>query len=188
MFKKIFTFMFIFIVSGYFSVFAVGEKDAYYNTLKTVNGYESAIKNAKNETEKAEIKRAYDAYKSSNDIDSLKEAYDNSAESQDDITSRGFTISVDDVSPGMGVSGTTTKENVNYLLGTIIQNLMIALGSLALLIMTVGAGYILLHHGEDELLSRGKNIFMSGIYALVIALSSYYLISIVRYLLYFGDN
>jgi hypothetical protein len=77
-----------------------------------------------------------------------------------------------------------TKQNVNYALGTIIQTLMIALWSLALLIMTVGAGYIVLHHGQDELLSKWKSIFMSWVYALVVALSSYYLVAIFRYILF----
>ena len=112
----------------------------------------------------------------------------NTADPSWDITSWEFIISVQDISPGMTPIWSTTKENINFLLATIIQNMMIALWSLALLIMTVWAWYILLHHGEDALLSKWKDIFMSWIYAMIVALSSYYLISIVRYLLYFGDN
>lgn len=117
-----------------------------------------------------------------------KAAYDNSAEAQGDITSDWFTISVDDISPGMWVQWSTTKQNVNYLLGTIIQNLMIALWSLAILIMTIWAWYMLTYYGQDEQLSKWKKIFMSGVYAMITALSAYYIVSIVRYLLYFGDN
>jgi hypothetical protein len=73
---------------------------------------------------------------------------------------------------------------VNFALGTIIQKLMIGLGSLSVLIMTIWAWYIVLHNGQDELLNKWKSIFMSGIYAMAIALSSYYLITIVRYILY----
>ena len=111
-----------------------------------------------------------------------------SLEPAKDVTSVWFTINVNDISPGMWTVWATTKENVNYLLSTIIQNMMIALWSLALLIMTVWAWYILLHHGESELLTKWKWIFMAWVYALIISLSSYYLVSIVRYLLYSGDN
>jgi len=50
--------------------------------------------------------------------------------------------------------------------------------------MSVGAGYMILHHGQDELLSKGKAIFMSGVYALVVALGSYYLVAIFRFILF----
>lgn len=145
------------------SVFAVGEKEAYNKVL-----------NDKNSTKEQ--------------IQAAKDAYSNSAEAAWDVTTTWFTIFVDDISPGMWPVWWTTKENVNFVLWTIIQNLMIALWSLALLIMTIWAGYILLHHGQDELLSKWKAIFMSWVYAMVVALSSYYLISIVRYILYFGNN
>lgn len=123
-----------------------------------------------------------------NQTQAEKEAYDNSKDSAWDITSRWFTINVGDISPWMGVKWSTTKENVNYLLWTIIQNLMIALWSIALLIMTVWAGFMLLYFGQDEQLSKWKKIFMSWVYSLIVALSAYYIVSIVRYLLYFWDN
>ena len=77
-----------------------------------------------------------------------------------------------------------TEEKINFLLWTIIQKLMIALWVLSVLIMTVGGGYIIMYHGQDELLSKGKSIFMSGIIALVVALSSYYIVSGLRFILY----
>jgi hypothetical protein len=54
--------------------------------------------------------------------------------------------------------------------------------------MTIWSGFILLYHWQDELLTKWKNIFMSGVYSLILALSSYYLVSVVRYLLYAGTN
>jgi len=101
------------------------------------------------------------------------------------INSTSFEISVWNVTPGWNslIKGTTT-ETINYTLGTIIEKLMIGLGSMALLIMTVGAGYMIIFHGQDELLSKWKYIFMSWIIALVVALSSYYMVSLLRYLLY----
>ena len=102
-----------------------------------------------------------------------------------DISSPKFEIPVSSLFPWTwAFSGGTTEQVVNRLLGTIIQKLMIALGSISLLIMTVGAGYMVMYHGQDELLSKGKSIFMSGVIALVVALSSYYLVAFVRYVLY----
>ncbi|MDD3793187.1 MAG: hypothetical protein PHI37_00030 [Candidatus Gracilibacteria bacterium] len=102
----------------------------------------------------------------------------------DDLTSTNFIINVNDISPGIVSKGNNTEERVNWLLGTLIQKMMIALGTLSILMMTVGGGYIVFHNGQDEILSKGKSIFMSGIYAMVVALSSYLLVSIVRYILY----
>ena len=100
------------------------------------------------------------------------------------IDKANFVIDVDSISPWMNVRKWSTNKTINYALGTIIQKLMIGLGSLSLLIMTVWAWYIVLHGWQDELLNKWKSIFMSGIYAMLVALSSYYLIVIVRYVLY----
>lgn len=191
MIKKIFLFLFVFSISNTYNVFAAWEKQAYEDAKKATAWYEAVINSAWSDpAAKAEAQRALDSYRSTNNMDlkTLKDNYDSSAEAQWDITSRWFTISVDDISPGMWVQWTTTKQNVNYLLGTIIQNLMIALWSLAILIMTIWAWYMLTYYGQDEQLSKWKKMFMSGVYAMITALSAYYIVSIVRYLLYFGDN
>jgi hypothetical protein len=108
----------------------------------------------------------------------------------DCINSQGFKISVSKIAPGGDFVADewlkTTPEVVNFVLGTIIQKLMIALGSLALIIMTIWAGYMILAHGQDELLSKWKSIFISGITSLVVALSAYYLVSFIRFILYSG--
>lgn len=78
----------------------------------------------------------------------------------------------------------TSKELINKWLGTIIQKLMIALWVISLLIMTIWAGYIILYHWEDEYLTKWKWIFTAGIVSLAIALSSYYIVNIVAYILY----
>lgn len=100
------------------------------------------------------------------------------------ITESTFTINVNSLSPWMDTQGSNAEENVEFLLWTIIQNLMIALWSIALFIMTIWAWYILLHHWKDELLSKWKDIFISWIYGLIIALSAYYIVAILRYILY----
>ena len=83
-----------------------------------------------------------------------------------------------------GLKQGNAKDTINFVLGSVIQKLMIALWVLALLIMTYGAWLIIIHHGEDEYLSKGKNIFIAGITSLVIALSSYYLVNMIAYILY----
>lgn len=113
-----------------------------------------------------------------------KETYDNSKSAETDVTSRWFEIKVDNISPWMKINWGSTEQNVNKALWTIIQTLMIALWSLSLIIMTVWAWYIILHNWQDELLSKWKSIFMSWIYALIVALSAYYLVAIVRFVLY----
>jgi hypothetical protein len=80
--------------------------------------------------------------------------------------------------------GDNSFNTINRTLGTVIQKLMVALWVLAVLIMTVWGWYMILYHGQDELLSKGKSIFMAWITALVVALSSYYLVAILRFILY----
>jgi hypothetical protein len=108
------------------------------------------------------------------------------------INSQDFEIRVSDIAPGgqfVAKQGfTKTSEVVNFILGTIIQKLMIALWSLALIIMTIWAWYMILAHGQDELLSKWKSIFISGIISLIVALSSYYLVSFIRFILYSGTG
>lgn len=107
------------------------------------------------------------------------------AENNWDISSTGFLINVWNITPGWNsLIQKTTGETINYTLGTIIEKLMIGLGSVSILIMTIWAWYIIIYHWQDELLSKWKYIFMSWIIALVVALSSYYMVSLLRYILY----
>lgn len=76
------------------------------------------------------------------------------------------------------------KERTNWILWTIIEKLVIALGILSVFIMTIWWAYMILHNWQDELLNKWKSIFMSGIYAMAIALSSYFMVAIVRYLVF----
>lgn len=102
----------------------------------------------------------------------------------DDLTSTNFIINVNDISPWIVSKWNNTEERVNWLLWTLIQKMMIALWTLSILMMTVWGWYIVFHNWQDEILSKWKSIFMSWIYAMVVALSSYLLVSIVRYILY----
>lgn len=121
------------------------------------------------------------------DYQKAKEEYDNSELAENDITSRWFEIKVDTFTPWLkleSIGAENTNQVINYTLGTIIQRLMIALWSFSLIIMTIWAWYIILHNWQDELLNKWKSIFMSWVYALVVALSAYYLVSIVRFIIF----
>ena len=100
------------------------------------------------------------------------------------IDKSNFKISVVDISPWLAVGWGTTKKNVDDFLWTTIQKMMIALWSVSFLIMTIWAWYMIIYTWQDELLSKWKSIFMSWIIALVAALSSYYLVAFLRYVLY----
>lgn len=118
-------------------------------------------------------------------------AYANSAEWSADLTSFGFKISTSDLTPGQiwwNISWKDFDEKGNFVLGTIIQSLMMALWVLSVFIMTVGGGYIILNNGQDELLNKWKSIFMSWVYAMIIALSSYVVVAMVRFILYSNTN
>ena len=102
-----------------------------------------------------------------------------------DITSPGFMINVWDIAPGWseldGGSAVGTWEKV---LQTIITKLMIAFWVLALLVMTIGWGYMIFYHGQDDLLSKWKTIFSAWLIALAVALSAWILVKVVAYILY----
>ncbi len=99
------------------------------------------------------------------------------------LTSSNFSINTNTFSPVAHHSG-DTKQVVNFVLWTIIQKLMIAIWVISLLVMTIWAWYMIFYHWQDELLSKGKSIFNSWIIALIVALSSYYIVSLVRLILY----
>lgn len=103
----------------------------------------------------------------------------------EDISSPGFEIDTHTFFPWAKTAGKDNiEQNTNYYLSKIIQMLMVLLGSVSLLIMTVWAGYMIMYHGQDELLSKGKSIFTAGIISLIVAGSSYYLVSAIRFLLF----
>lgn len=98
-----------------------------------------------------------------------------------------FEIKVNTFSPGgdqFTTNSLSTKNKILLFFTTTISKLMVALWVISLLIMSIWAGYMIFYHGQDEYLSKWKSIFMSGIIALIVALSSYYLVSLLRFILY----
>lgn len=104
-----------------------------------------------------------------------------------DITDPTFTIDPGIVTPGnTDLIGGDADETAQNILAIILEKLIIVFGVLAAFIMTIGAGYMIIYHGQDDLLSRGKSIFTAGIIALVIALSAGIIVRLFAYLLYGG--
>lgn len=102
-----------------------------------------------------------------------------------DITKESYKLETIKITPWMAPdSSYTTEQNFNFLLWTIIQKLMMVLWSISLFIMTIWTWYIILNAWQDELLSKWKTIVMSGIYALIVSIGSYYLVAILSYILY----
>lgn len=68
-------------------------------------------------------------------------------------------ISVQDFTPG-GTQflddddSTGTADVVNNVLVTVLEKLIVIFGALATFIMTIGAGYMIIYHGQDEYLSK----------------------------------
>ncbi len=79
---------------------------------------------------------------------------------------------------------TTTKELANKTLWTIIQNLMIAMWTISLLIMTIWAWFMIFYNWIDTTLSKWKSLFTWWIIGLLVALTSYYMVAILRFVLY----
>ena len=103
----------------------------------------------------------------------------------DDITKTDFTISVGTIAPGWtSLIGDNSTETVDNVLTTILNKLILVFGVVAVFIMTIGAGYMIIYHWQDEFLSKWKSIFLSGIISLAIALSAWVIVNLFKYLLY----
>lgn len=108
------------------------------------------------------------------------------ATASSEIGSSDFTINVSDMTPG-NVSlwdNSSSVDAANNILGRIIDMLIVAFGVLSLLFMTIGAGYMIIYHGQDEFLSRWKSIFVAGLISLAVALSAGMIVKFIAFLLY----
>jgi len=104
-----------------------------------------------------------------------------------DLTSPDFELKVGKITPGWGSilwGDWTAVDGANYALTFIIQRLMMFIWGLALLVMSIGAWFMILHRWDDSSLSKGKDIFMAWIIWLVVSLLSYLMVSTLRYLIY----
>lgn len=78
----------------------------------------------------------------------------------------------------------TWKQTINKVLWTIIQKLMIVLWTLSFAIITIWGYFMVTSHWDDSLLSKWKNVVKWWIISLVVALSSYYIVNMISYILY----
>jgi len=102
-----------------------------------------------------------------------------------DITSSSFVVPVDTFSPlGDWLIEWGATWNVNSLLERVLNALIVIFWVAAVFFMTLGAWYMIIYHGQDELLSKWKTIFTSGLIALVVALSAWLIVRLFIYLLY----
>lgn len=101
------------------------------------------------------------------------------------ITSTDFKISVGDITPSnKELIKTNTEQTVDNALAVILNKIIVIFWVLAVFIMTIGAWYMIIYHGQDEFLSKWKSIFVSGLIALTVALSAGILVRIFSLLLY----
>lgn len=143
-----------------------------------VNQAEKALERAKTQWDNTEITRAQQA------LDEAKARAESCG--TDCIDMETFMIDTSIFSDGgkdIKVEW-DSQATINKTLGTIIQKLMIALWVISLWIMSVWAWYIILYHGEDEYLSKWKSIITAGVIALIVSLSSYYMVNLLWYILY----
>ncbi|MFA5917269.1 MAG: hypothetical protein WC850_03505 [Candidatus Gracilibacteria bacterium] len=106
---------------------------------------------------------------------------------ENDFASDQFIVPIGDITGNIGhtkIDGATLEKKTNNLLILIIEILMVAIGVIALFIISIGAGYMIFYNGNEEFLKKGRNMISTGFLALFIALSSYYIMNLVRYILY----
>jgi len=102
------------------------------------------------------------------------------------ISSSDFEINVSTLSPWSTALGSSwgSKKVAEGILGKLIEKLIIAFWVIALLIMTIGAGYMIIYSWQDEFLSRWKYIFTSWLVSLAVALSAGMIVKLMAYILY----
>ncbi len=107
------------------------------------------------------------------------------ANNENDISKTSFKLDVCDFTPGgcelVSSNAETTIDNV---LERLLTRLIIGIGTIALLVMTIGAGMMILYAGEDERLTRWKTIFTGWLIAVALALLSWLMVQLVAFLIY----
>lgn len=105
---------------------------------------------------------------------------------KDSLCSADFEIDTSLFSPGWNnfKNKSTSKQTIDQFLTTLIQKLMIALWSIALFVMIIWSWFMIFAMWKDDNLNKWKTIFKAWIIALVIALSSYMMVSLLKYILY----
>lgn len=102
------------------------------------------------------------------------------------IDSPDFTVDLTSITPiGKGnFEWTTLTSKTNDLLGQVINTLMVAIWVISLLVISVWAGYMIFYNWKEDFLTKWRSMIFTGFLALFIALSSFYIINLIRYILY----
>jgi hypothetical protein len=101
------------------------------------------------------------------------------------LTDPGFTLNSNTFSPwSTSLKNGDMENTVTHILVNIIDLLIISFWVLSLLVMTIGAGYMIIYHWEEEFLSKWKTIFKAWLISLSVALLSWLIINLVNYLIY----
>lgn len=109
------------------------------------------------------------------------------ATSKDCIDKPTFTIDTSDFSiwwTNLKDESGSAEKTINKTFWVFIKKMMIWLIMLSSFVMTVWAWYMILYFGQDEYLTRWKTIFKMWLVSIIIALSSYYMVNLVTYILY----
>ncbi len=190
MIKKILLVFFLFMT--FFSLSFAWPNEAWTKESYeiAVKNYSDAAENYKNAlTDKTKTQDEINAFKkkfieASKEYKKARKAYGNSPNSKDDFSSFWFKIDVWKMFPWNRYwKKDDYKTNIFDFLMDIIQKMMIALGSISLIIIVIWSAFLIIYHWEDSLLTKWKSIFSAWIIALIVALSSYYMIEIIKYLI-----
>jgi hypothetical protein len=61
---------------------------------------------------------------------------------------------------------------------------MVAIWVVSLLVVSIWAWYMIFYNWKEEFLTKWRNMIYTWLLALIIALCSFYIINLVRYILY----
>ena len=118
------------------------------------------------------------AYTGANGVDQMGPP----ASSSSDLSTTFFTLDPGKFSPSTKVYDKGTKGNFDQLLANIGKYLLIATSTMAVLSITIG-GIMIATTGPSDRAAKGKTIISLNIMAILIALFSYSIIQIVRWVL-----
>lgn len=110
----------------------------------------------------------------------------NEVNSSSDFSKTDFWISVSDFSPLSAtlIPWDTLADKADNLLLTVIELLMVAIWVVSLLVVSIWAWYMIFYNWKEEFLTKWRNMIYTWLLALIIALCSFYIINLVRYILY----
>lgn len=184
--KKIVLIFFFLLSFWIWNVFAEESlTNQYFNNRDT----SSPRVNTTNSTENTSLYWVDTSWFSSNQWNSSSSNWGSSTSCawwEESLCSADFKINTSLFSPGWNnfKNKSTSKQTIDQFLTTLIQKLMIALWSIALFVMIIWSWFMIFAMWKDDNLNKWKTIFKAWIIALVIALSSYMMVSLLKYILY----